>query len=166
MSTWGSTTNFNDVHFHAPGRVQVNGAGIDFLNIEAESSFQLRAITRNNAFGGQKIVGYMMELSLTIPNNKYTDHRADFLMLQQSGLTDLDITFQAFEDGGGNDDMKIDAGLSNSVTAKTNTLMHFSCTGWTIEQVERRPRMRITFKALYSVRLFEETVLPQFIQYL
>lgn len=166
MSTWGSNTSYQDVHFHAPARVQINGAGIDFLNIEAESSFQLRAVSRRNAYGGEKIVAYVMELSITVPNNKYTDHREDFVLLQQTGLTDLDITFQAFEDGGGNDDMKIDAGLSNSVSAKTNTLMHFSCTGWTIEQVERRPRLRVTFKAIYSVRLFEETVLPHFIQYL
>lgn len=166
MSQWGSATSYADVHFHAPSRVQVNGAGIDFQCIEAESSFQWRAVTRRNAYGGEKIVAYVMELSLTVPNNKYNDHREDFLALQQSGVVDLDITFSPFTDGGGNAPMKIDAGLSNSVSAKTNTLLHLSCTGWTIEQVERRPRMRVSFKAIYSVRLFEETVLPNFISYL
>lgn len=167
MSQWGNFgASFGDVHFHAPARVQVNGAGIDFTDIEAESSFQIRAVTRRTANGGDRIVAYVMEMAITVPNNKYTDRQADLLLLQQGSLADLDISFQRFTDSAPNQSMRIDAGMSGSVPARTNTLLNLSCGGWTIEQVERRPRIRINFKAIYSVRLFEATVLPHFIQYL
>lgn len=166
MSQWGAfSANFNSVHFHVPTRVQVNGAGIDFTELEAESSMQIRAVTRKDSFGGERIVAYKMELTLYLPNNRYTDYQADLLLLQNTPLVDLDITFTGFDEAGPNDDMTLDAGLSGSVPARTNTLLSLSCAGWTIETIERRPRIIIPFRAIYSVRLFEATVLPYLMNY-
>jgi hypothetical protein len=146
--------------------VQVDGASIDFTDIEAESSFVLRAVTRRGASGADRIVAYVLELTITVPNNKYIDRQADFQLLQPGTIADLDISFNRFTDSAPNQSMKIDAGISGSVPAKTGTLLTLTCSGWTIEQVERRLRMRVSFKAIYSVRLFEATVMPHFIQYL
>lgn len=166
MSQWGNYYNsFESVHFQAPVRVQVNGAGIDFTELEAESSMQIRAITRKDGLGGERIVAYRMDLTLYLPNNRYTDYQADLLLLQNTPLVDLDITFSDFPEAGPNDDMTLDAGISGSVPARTNTLLSLSCGGWTIETIERRARIIIPFRAIYSVRLFEAAVLPYFMNY-
>lgn len=165
MADWGAsiTGPFHDISYYIPTQVIVNGTAMTFNNLESESSLQIRSVTRPNGKGGSRIVGYALELTLYIPNNRYADHQADLLLLQNTDIVDLDITLFPFSEvanfGG-----TIDAGLSGNAPAKPSTVLNLSCEGWTIETVERRPRMVLTFKALYSVRLMESGIFtPHFI---
>lgn len=165
MADWGNFSDtYQSVHFYAPIAVTVNGTQTTFANLESESSLQIRAVTRKTSRGGSRIVAYVADLTLYIPNNEYGLYQEDLLKLQSETLVDLDIVWAGYREEGGFG-MTMDLGLSTITSQKPTTLMGLSCEGWTIETVERRPRMIVKFKAIYSKRLFEATILPHFMNY-
>lgn len=166
MADWGNTTGpFDDIHFYAPVVVNINGTASQFNCLEAESSLQIRTITRGRGRGGSRIVGYVMDLTLYVPQNKYDLYQEDLRKLQANDVVDIDIIWDTFHNDETTFGLIQDAGITSNVPAKTNTVLSLSCEGWTIETIERRPRIVLKFKGIYSVRLFEATVLPYYMIY-
>lgn len=169
MADWGASGNYHSIHFYAMDLVKVNGSQTWFYHIEAESTFTIRTITGTTNLGTKRILGYVMELTLVIPNNKYDEYQQDFLEMQTDDIVDIDIRFAPFnpDDLPSTGNMTIDAGISSGITVpeRQATIMGMSCEGWEITNVERRLRAQIKFKCMYSVELMQSSIFNKYMIY-
>jgi len=163
MSTWATSP---EIFWYVPRSVIVNGSQTHFDELEIESTFIIRTVNRTTQTGGSRIVGYVLELTLFIPQNRYPYYQADLLALQNEKVVDLDVAFHFFspQEAPGTSAV-LDAGMSGSAPKRALTLANLSCEGWQIENVERRMRLVVKFKGTYSVELFKSDVLPYFMNF-
>ena len=116
-------------------------ANIVIHNLEAESSFNIIAVTRNTHLGTIKRLGYKFEATLYIPYNNLAENSFDYIFEEVlKGRYTLSIilgTARAWTENGYNPPIAINSTAGMKISISNYALNHTI----EIESVEYRPRV-------------------------
>lgn len=135
--------------YQVSGVMFYDGGGLEVTigTIEEESTFSMKAITRPDDIGGQRIVAYDMQARIVFPNNDYDEYYLLFQKLASPVIADFDMYITMWNRRTGAAERNVDIAYDASITPN----LSINCLGWEISSVEKRPRMSFTIRRLMTV---------------